>query len=323
MHTCTLAHLLLAFLLLTLPACGSPVTLPTSTPRPPTATIALATVTPRATATPAPATPVPTDTPTPTPTPIIHVIQRGDTLLGLAYQYGVSVQAIQEANGVVDPRRLRIGQKLLIPRPTPEEGPPPTPTPTPMPYALEGVAFYETPVGSLLCLGEVHNLSDADLEHVQVAVQLLDERGQVLSEERAFTALEVVPQGGRAPFAVLFPRPPTSYARYQVYPLSGEPVVYWGSRYPHLSVVEHQAEFQTDLLRVQGKVRNDGEDDAEAVEVVVTAYEAQGRVVGLREVALEQEILPAGEAVTFTLEVITLGQAVRYQAQVQGRRHTR
>jgi membrane-bound lytic murein transglycosylase D len=45
-----------------------------------------------------------------------HVVRRGDTLGEIARDYGVSVSAIRAANRGVDPRRLRIGQRLIIPR---------------------------------------------------------------------------------------------------------------------------------------------------------------------------------------------------------------
>lgn len=45
-----------------------------------------------------------------------HTITRGQTLGHLAARYGTSVAAIREANGNVNPRRLQIGQRLIIPR---------------------------------------------------------------------------------------------------------------------------------------------------------------------------------------------------------------
>ncbi len=46
----------------------------------------------------------------------LHVISRGDTLGAIARRYGSSVSTIMAANGVRDPRRLRIGQRLIVPR---------------------------------------------------------------------------------------------------------------------------------------------------------------------------------------------------------------
>jgi len=45
-----------------------------------------------------------------------HVVRRGDTLGEIARAYGVSVSAIRAANNNVHPRRLKIGQSLVIPR---------------------------------------------------------------------------------------------------------------------------------------------------------------------------------------------------------------
>jgi len=45
----------------------------------------------------------------------IHVIQSGDYFAKLAKQYGVNVQAIIDANPGVDPTKLQIGQKIVIP----------------------------------------------------------------------------------------------------------------------------------------------------------------------------------------------------------------
>ena len=58
----------------------------------------------------------------------------GDSLSSIARQFGVTVQEIQEANGIADPRRLRIGQQIIIPSRAgsgePTAGPTPTPWPT-------------------------------------------------------------------------------------------------------------------------------------------------------------------------------------------------
>lgn len=44
-----------------------------------------------------------------------HVVQPGETMYGVAVQYGVTVQALMEANGLTDPNYLRVGQELIIP----------------------------------------------------------------------------------------------------------------------------------------------------------------------------------------------------------------
>ncbi len=46
-----------------------------------------------------------------------HVVARGQTLGWIGGQYGVTVSALRAANNNVNPRRLRIGQRLVIPSP--------------------------------------------------------------------------------------------------------------------------------------------------------------------------------------------------------------
>lgn len=78
-----------------------------------------ATVPPTLTATPtATETPPPTATPEPTPTPVVttYTVQSGDTLSRIAARFGVTVEAMVNANGLADPGKLSIGQELIIPQ---------------------------------------------------------------------------------------------------------------------------------------------------------------------------------------------------------------
>ena len=45
------------------------------------------------------------------------IVVAGDTLEAIALTYGVSLEALIRANGIQDPSRLQIGQKLLLPKP--------------------------------------------------------------------------------------------------------------------------------------------------------------------------------------------------------------
>nr|WP_290669739.1 LysM domain-containing protein [Ardenticatena sp.] len=84
----------------------------------------IATRTPTHTASPEPtatlqptATPTPTSTPTPEPAFEVYVVQSGDTLAKIAQEFGVTVEAILEANpDIEDPSRIVVGQEIRIPR---------------------------------------------------------------------------------------------------------------------------------------------------------------------------------------------------------------
>jgi membrane-bound lytic murein transglycosylase D len=70
---------------------------------------------------PAPVVTAKAQTPTSVPrstetTYVVHRITRGQTLSHVATRYGVSVASIQGYNGIRNPRSLRVGQQLKIPR---------------------------------------------------------------------------------------------------------------------------------------------------------------------------------------------------------------
>jgi LysM domain/Peptidase family M1 domain len=70
--------------------------------------------------TPAPTiTPAPTEAPPgpPTPTPVIHVVKAGESLIGIAHQYGVTIEGLIIANNLTNPDAIFVGQQLVIPPP--------------------------------------------------------------------------------------------------------------------------------------------------------------------------------------------------------------
>jgi LysM repeat protein len=76
---------------------------------------------------------------TPTTDLVIHVVQSGETISGLALQYDVAEQDIIAANQLENPNYLQVGMELIIPvgglpEATPTFTPQPTATDTPIPF---------------------------------------------------------------------------------------------------------------------------------------------------------------------------------------------
>jgi LysM repeat protein len=44
-----------------------------------------------------------------------HVVAKGETLIQIAKQYGVTVEDIEQLNKITDAKKLQIGQTLKIP----------------------------------------------------------------------------------------------------------------------------------------------------------------------------------------------------------------
>ena len=115
--------------------------------------------TPTNTPPPPPPTPTygPSPTPRPTPTPrpdgaIVHIVEAGDTLYGIAFEYGVDIEQLRRLNaGTLGPNdMLSIGQEIIVSIPSN----PPTATPLPAPTvavpatAAPGGGTEATPVPS-------------------------------------------------------------------------------------------------------------------------------------------------------------------------------
>jgi LysM repeat protein len=116
----------------------------------PTSTWPTPTPTTTPTVTTTPWTPTPTTTttpwiPTPTATPtlapgqqIIYIVRTGDTLYSIARRFGVSLEALMQANGINNPNYIQAGQRLIIPRCCVTTTPyPPTPQPCSTTYIVK------------------------------------------------------------------------------------------------------------------------------------------------------------------------------------------
>jgi LysM repeat protein len=303
-------------------ACGQVITRisPTAVATPTVVLTIAATV--RPTATPAPYTPAPTPTPTVTPTPIVYRLKGGDTLMGIAAEFDTTLQAIQDANGITDPRGLLVGQEIVIPRPAAKtEAESPTVTPTPMPFAVENVAFNRTPLGGLWCLGEIHNTADVDLEQAGVIVTLLDDQQKPLAQAQAPASQELISPGGRAPFAVRFAQPPINFSSYLVQPAAGVRG-FVGSYYRDLVVTDVAGEGERyAAYTVHGRVANTGPEDAVEVDLTVTLYDGLGRVIGVRRAPPDHNVILKGGETSFSLQLTPAGGPVAsVRVEALGRR---
>ncbi|RUA15846.1 MAG: hypothetical protein DSY55_05440 [Clostridia bacterium] len=105
-----------------LPPTSTPTVTPTATLTP----IILPQFTPHVTPVRSPTTVTPAQPPTVTPqpaqatiaaplAPVEHIVQPGETLFDIAQHYGIAIEALAEANSIVDPTRVKPGDKIEIP----------------------------------------------------------------------------------------------------------------------------------------------------------------------------------------------------------------
>lgn len=292
--------------MLALSACATPTTAP---PTPTPELLALPTATGFRTPSPVAATPVIIASATPTATPFTHVVARGETLLAVAFRYGVSLDALQQVNPNVNARSLQIGQALIIPLTDDLAALQAAGLPTPVPFEIGQPACFSGAGESLYCLVEVRNPGPQALENVAVRVILADAAGQPLASSVAYAGLDVIPPGGSAPVAALFSPVPAQVAAHGADPVSAYPSIEPGTRYVPLELVSYTAEQTGSVWTVRGEARNSTDRPARVVRVVVGLIAPGGRLAGYRQQQLAGELAP-GASVTFSLPVTALTRDV-------------
>lgn len=305
-----LRHLaILGFITLLLTACARP-TEPATTA---TATVPL---TPYSTATqPAQQTAAPTADltlaetatalPSPTSTPRVYSIVEGDTLLGIAYRFGISLEEILAANPAVDPNFLTIGNQIILPASAQDTVTPAEPTPVPL--TINQPDCLEDATGGAWCYAWVENETNIALENVIVQINLRMSNSTEPASELALTPLSLLLPGEKLPALGYFIQYQAS-AQAEAELVSALPISEVASRY-----LEHTIEIEnilygstSDSAQIKGAViAGAGQVDARLVRIAALAFNQQGQLVGFRQVELDGP-LPAGAQTSYEITVYSL-----------------
>jgi hypothetical protein len=200
------------------------------------------------------------------------------------------------------------------------------PTAPAPPPAVEGelqiinVSQYVDSGGTLHFVGEVQNNVGVTVEDVSVDVRLFDDEGEMLTDEEWSIPMNLIPDGDKSPFEVLFLEPPDEWATFEIEP-SGEVADFMLKyTYSDLEIVEHASDIPDfGDYQITGQVRNTGDKDAQFVQVTITLYGADGSVVSVDYTFLEGDVLESGDTAPFEILIFgTAGPADSYRLQVQG-----
>jgi len=247
-------------------------------------------LTPYTTATPEPGSPTPTFivtipvTPSPTSTPFLHTITNDDTMLGLAFRYGVSLEALKTANPSVIPNAMTVGSQLVIPILI--ETTQSASTPSPIPVQAGQPRCYPTGDGGAWCLAAVRNITDTTLENLSVWIGLYNSHGDNFASQAAYAPLDILRSGDTMPLMVYFAGPlPVDYtARSEI--LTASAINSDDARY--LDAVAKIDSSSIDpnrtLAQVTGQViLPQGKPTASQVWVLAIAYDTDGNILGVRK----------------------------------------
>ncbi|MGZ9235804.1 MAG: LysM peptidoglycan-binding domain-containing protein, partial [Anaerolineales bacterium] len=247
------------------------------------------------------------ETPLPSPTPFTYTVQAGDTISSIALKFGVSMDDLQAANPEISPNAMSIGQAIKIP--SIPENPSGEPTPTPVPFTIQQIECYPTADHGMWCFVLVHNDFSDFMENVGAQVTLVDANGKTLASQTAILPLNILPPNMSLPLAVFFPPEIPFDARPQVQVLTAIRLLPNDERYLPATINNTLAQVNADgrSARVTGVVLLPSDArDAREVWVAGTAYDNEGRVVGVRRWEWDDG-LAAGGSLPFEFMVSSLG----------------
>jgi LysM repeat protein len=260
------------------------------------------------------------ETPLPSPTPFTYTVQQGDTISSIALKFGVSMDELQAANPEIPPNTMSIGQVIKIP--SNPDNPSGEPTPSPAPFTIRQIECYPTADGGMWCFVLAHNDFSDFLENVSAQVTLVDSNGAILASQTALLTLNILPPNTSLPLAVFFPAEIPFVAKPQVQVLTAIRLLPGDERY--LPATANNTLVQVNAggrsARLSGQVSLPEEAKAASqVWVAATAYDAAGRVIGVRRWEWSAGLTPGG-SLPFEFMISSLGgEIARVEFAVEAR----
>lgn len=174
--------------------------------------------------------------------------------------------------------------------------------PTPLPLSVNMPSCQETPVGSLLCLGSLHNPLGEPISQLVVRVYLVDEFGNALAMREVATARNYLLPNESTPYGAQFEQAPSAYsgavAEVARALRNTQPL-------PKLAVESLHSTFSEGRYMLSGELHNHSERAVENLSLIATLYDEAGQVTGFRHLRLppDQVLLPK-QHLPFQLSVI-------------------
>ncbi len=248
---------------------------------------------------------IPQSTPQRVSTPTRYTIQVGDTLLGIAAQFGVPFEALKAANADLNPLALPINQTIIIPDPQFDSaGTPILPTSTPAQLELPSPTCYPSPTDTVLCMGWVANNILQPVERVTLHVRLLRRDGSLLAEGDVGVEQGVIPTGVSAPYRILFSANWLEYS-YAIVTLQSADVVSLGTENRiGLQIEDEQQRLENGFYIVSATLRNDSSASVRLLRAVLTLRDDQGHITGYRVLVLNGD-LADNERMTIDISAVS------------------
>jgi hypothetical protein len=244
----------------------------------------------------------------PTPTIFTYTVVQGDTLIGIAGRFGITLEALLVANPGIQAAALTIGKTLTIPAGNDNLI---APTPSPAPLQVKQTQCWKETDGGLWCFALLQNDYNEPVESLSAQITLFGTSGQNLAAQVVFGLLNTLPPGQTMPLAAHFAPPIAAGGSVRVQVLTAIRLLPGDSRYLPVmlenTLLRVQASGRT--AQVSGRVILTAAGTANKLWVLATAYDKTGNVVGLRRWESSSP-LSAGTPTSFDLMISSVGPGI-------------
>ena len=226
-------------------------------------------------------------------------------MLAIALRNGIDLENLLAANPEINPRLLSVGTVLVIPL---GEIIPVVPmTATPLPITTTTPDCYAAPDG-VWCFLVVTNDRSRPLENLSARIVLYNQSGEMIADGIGIAALNLVPVDEAIPLVVFFPGIQTDEITALGELITAQTVPKNYDRYLNAWIEIKQVDLSDDSMQAEvigsyGLPKKSSPGNL--VWIVAIAYDAEGRVAGIRKI---EEIKPfePGESRDFSLIVYSL-----------------
>jgi len=182
--------------------------------------------------------------------------------------------------------------------------------------ALADTHDYTNDVEDLVIVGEITNTGDQNATFLEAFASFYDAQGRILAVDQGYVWADVLAAGTRSPFLLELFGTPDEVDHWRIWvqgqhtdrPIAGP-----------LTVVETESWLEGDgIATFEGSIRNDGAQELSWIEVAVTVYGTEDRILSTGWTVLPGSIAP-GESKTFRFRARATDAATSFHLSAQGR----
>ncbi len=267
------------------------------------------TPTPSATSTARPVALATATSPPPSPTPFTYTVRESDTLIGIAFRFGVTLDALRAANPQVDERFLSIGQALVIPlavASTPEAA-----SATPYPLQVDAPRCFLQLGGAAWCVSGIRNPGQTPVTSILVEFTITDAQGAISRTTQVTPPLERLPAGGTLPVALFVGSGLTQAPRAEARLVRAVAVADPSQNALPVEILDTSPQpLEGGLqLSLRARLSPEAATAAGGIRALLVLYNSHDQIVGWHALDLK-ETWAIGEIHELRLRAYTLGEAI-------------